>query len=147
MSKIDLQNKTEALPARIESYWFENDTIGLENTLFHRVYIPLKPFDSGLDYEDQPIETEIALNWYKLELADPAKLDGLDLNHTIYTEAEGSVYIGNAHNWCDVKQLSLELTNSSSYKITGEVFVEFDGEGVAENELFKFETTGTYTPT
>lgn len=147
VSKIDLQNKTEALPARIESYWFENDNIGLKNTLFNRVYIPLKPFDSGLDYEDQPVETEIVLEWYKLELADPAKLDGLDLNHDNYADAEGSVYIGGAHNWCNVKQLSLEITNSGSYTMAGKILVEFEGEGVAENELFSFVTTGAYTPT
>lgn len=147
MNKIDLQHITEALPARIESNWFENDVVSLENTLFHSIYIPLKSFESGLDYEDQPVDTEIVLDWYKLELADPAALDGLDLNHAIYTDAEGSVYIGNAHNWCDVKKLYFELIDTNSFAITGEVLVEFEREGVAENELFSFATTGTYRPT
>lgn len=147
MNKIDLQHKTEALPARIESYWFENNLTSLENTRFHTIYIPLKPFDSGLDHEEQPVDTEIVLDWYKLELADPAALDGLDLNHAIYTDAEGSVYIGNAHNWCDVKKLQFEQRDSESFAITGEVLVEFDREGVAENELFSFKTTGTYRQT
>ena len=49
MDKIQLQNKTKALDGTIEAYWFENENIGLKNTLFHRLTIPLVAFDSGLD--------------------------------------------------------------------------------------------------
>jgi len=147
MSKINLQIKTEALTGWIESYWFENHHIGLEKTLFHRVFIPLKPFDSGLDYEEQPTETKIVFDWYKLELTDPKKMDGLDLNHNVYADAEASVYLGSAHNWCDVKKLNFEHIEDDTYKITGEVVIEFENERVAENEKFEFVTTGAYTPT
>jgi hypothetical protein len=53
MKKIELQQKTTAKKGKIEFYYFENENIGLKKTLFHRIYIPLEPFDSGLEYESQ----------------------------------------------------------------------------------------------
>ncbi len=145
MDKIDLQHKTEALSGKIESYWFENEHIGLKKTLFHKLTIPLKSFDSGLDYEEQPLETLIEFDWYKLGLDNPDKLDGLNLNHDTYGNAESSVYVGSAHNWCNVKKLLLELIDDNEYKLTGELIVEFENEGVGENETFTFSTTAKYT--
>ncbi len=140
MDKIQLQNKTKALKGRLEVYWFENVNIGLENTLFHRVTIPLAPFDSGLEYEEQPVETEIVLDWYKLGISAQDDLDGLDLKHELYPDAEGSVYIGSAHNWCDVRKLSMSKNTDVGFSAVGELSIEFENEGVAENELFHFET-------
>jgi hypothetical protein len=144
MDKINLQDKTKAVSAVIESYWFEDESIGLEKTLFHKISIPLEPFDSGLDYEEQPLETLIVCDWYKLQLSNPENLDGIDMNHDIYTDAEASVYVGCAHNWCHVKKLSLELISPSAYQISGELLVEFENEGVGENETFNFTTVATY---
>lgn len=141
MDKIQLQSKTQALKGKIEAYWFENQNIGLEKTLFHRITIPLKAFNSGLDYEEQPVNTEIVLDWYELGLTDPTELDGLDLNHEQYPDAEGSVCLGSAHNWCDVKALKLTKNSDGSISTTAEIAIEFENEGVAENELFKFQTS------
>ena len=100
--KIGLQSKTQVKNGVIQSYWFENESIGLPKTFFHRVTLPLAEFYSGLDYDEQPTKTEIILDWYKLDLSSPSRLDGMNLSHSIYKDAEGSVYIGCAHNWCDV---------------------------------------------
>lgn len=62
MKNIQLQSKTKALRGRVEAYWFENENVDLDNTLFHRLSIPLAAFDSGLDYDEQPVETEIVLD-------------------------------------------------------------------------------------
>jgi hypothetical protein len=140
MNNIQLQSKTKALKGRIEAYWFENETIGLKNTLFHRITIPLAAFDSGLDYEEQPLNTEMVLDWYELRLSESDQLDGLNLKHELFPEAEGSVYIGNAHNWCDVKNLNITKNADGSYAAIADVSVEFENEGVAENELFSFQT-------
>lgn len=141
MENIQLQSKTKALKGSVEAYWFENENIGLENTLFHRISIPLAAFDSGLDYEEQPVETEIILDWYKLNLSLPDNLDGLNLKHESYPDAEGSVYLGSAHNWCDVKNLDIFKGEGASFFVIGEVYIEFENEGVAKNETFKFETS------
>ena len=141
MNNIQLQSKTKALKGSVEAYWFENENIGLENTLFHRINIPLVAFDSGLDYEEQPVETEIVLDWYKLDIPSPDDLNGLNLKHESYPDAEGSVYVGSAHNWCDVRGLDISKNEDTSFSVVGEIFVEFENEGVAKNELFKFETS------
>lgn len=144
MYRIQLQRKTLALPGFIECYWFENEQIGLANSLFHRITIPLAPFDSGLEYEEQPLETGLLLEWYKLGLKNPAQLDGLNLSHDIYPDAEASVYAGNAHNLCRVNKLELKRTGEDIYAVIGELEVDFEREGVGENELFRFNTTARY---
>ncbi|MBB1319925.1 hypothetical protein H5123_20090 [Shewanella sp. SR43-4] len=145
MDSIQLQSKTKALKGSIEAYWFENENIGLENTQFHRISIPLEPFDSGLDYEEQPVKTEIILDWYKLGISSPDDLDGLNLKHESYPDAEGSIYVGTAHNWCDVKKLEIFKIEDASFCVVGEIYVEFENEGVAKNELFKFETNVVFS--
>lgn len=144
LDKIDLQRKTIAETGSIEKYWFENATIGLPNTLFHRIVIPLKSFNSGLDYVPQPEDTELVFEWFDLSLSDPNHLDRLDLSHENYPSAEGSVYIGSAHNLFRIKKLSLERINGSRYKIIGEIDIDFQKEGVAENESFAFTTEADF---
>lgn len=141
MDKIELQKKTKAGNGKIEFYFFENEHIGLKKTLFHRIIVPLEEFYSGLDYESQPTKTEIVFNWYELGLADPEAIQYLDLNHENYPEAEASVYVGNAHNWCNVLKLKLSQISSEQYNISGKIVVEFENEGIAENEGFAFETS------
>ena len=137
---INLQRKTKAKEGSIEYYWFENSNVGLERTLFHRISIPLEPFDSELSYVEQPEETEIVFEWYKLNLDDPNKLDGLDLSQDNYPEAESSVYIGAAHNWCKIISLVLTRLSDLEFSIHGELEIDFESEGVGRNESFQFDT-------
>ncbi|MFK8011126.1 MAG: hypothetical protein AB8B80_03730 [Marinicellaceae bacterium] len=140
MNIIDLQNKTKAQKGKVEIYWFKNKIIGLEKTQFHRIIIPLEPFDSGLDYDEQPVLTELVLDWYELNMDNPLELDGMNLSHACYPEAECSIYIGCAHNLCDVKKLLFSKINNNTFNLIGSVVVEFENEGVAMNEVFKFNT-------
>jgi hypothetical protein len=141
MITINLQLKTEAEKGSAEKYWFENQLTGLKRTLFHRVYIPLKPFDSGLDYEEQPVKTTIIMEWLNLNLPDPNDLDNLFLKSTQEDEMEVSIYIGGAHNPCNIIEMTWKRMSTSSYTVVGELAVDFEYEGVAKNELFKFQTT------
>lgn len=145
--KIGLQSKTRVKKGVIESYWLENETIGLPKTLFHRVTLPLAEFDSGLDYDEQPTRTEMVLDWYKLGLTEPSKLDGANLSHLKHPEAEGSVYIGCAHNWCEVKELNVVANSEGTFDITGNILIEFSNEGLGENEEFTFSTCCEYIET
>ncbi len=139
MNIIDLQNKTKARKGKVEIYWFENENIGLKKTQFHRIIIPLEPFDSSVDYEEQPVSTEMVLDWYELNLDNPFDLDGVYLSQDCYPEAEGSVYIGCAHNWCDVKELLFSKIDNDTFNLIGTVVVDFESEGVAKNESFNFK--------
>lgn len=141
MQKINLQNKAKAKKGTAEMYWFENEFVGLKRTLFHRITIPLTAFNSGLDYESQPVKTEIVVEWLDLNLANPNDLDGLEITQEKYPKTEASVYIGGAHNWCDVTQLTIHRKKENHYTIEGVLFIVFEHEGVAENETFSFKTT------
>jgi hypothetical protein len=141
MDKINLQNKAKAKKGTAEMYWFENDFTGLKKTLFHRITVPLTPFNSGLEYESQPVKTAIFIEWLVLNLADPNDLDGVEISSQKYEKMEASVYIGGAHNICDVNQLNIKRKKDNTYFIEGELLIVFEHEGVAENEVFTFQTT------
>lgn len=140
LNVIQFQTKTKALPGTVEAYWFENERMGLKRKQFHRIQIPLKPFDSGLGYEKQPVETQIEFDWYELKLSDPSALNSLNLSHENYADAEASVYVGNAHNWCNVEELIFSKINQALFSVQGRVFIEFESEGVGKNEEFEFTT-------
>ena len=140
MVKINLQHKTKAQKGTVEIYWFENKNIGLPKTLFHRIYIPLTPFNSGLEYESQPVDTQIIIEWINLNLGDPTNLDGLNLALSHSNETEVSIYIGSAHNQCDLKHMFLKKVSENLYEATIDLIVDFEGEGIAENEGFSIVT-------
>jgi hypothetical protein len=141
MDKINLQNKAKAKKGTAEMYWFENEFTGLKKTLFHRITIPLTPFNSGLEYESQPVKTAIFFEWLVLNLSDPTDLDGLTILSQKNEKLETSVYIGGAHNWCDVVKLNINRKKGDTYAIEGELMIDFEHEGVAQNEVFNFQTT------
>lgn len=144
MNEINLQNKTTAEKGYAEKYWFENEKIGLKKTLFHRIHVPLTPFNSGLEYEDQPVETEIVIEWLNLNLKNPDNLDNLKITSMEYKEMECSTYVGSAHNPCEVRNLVINHHKGNVYDIKGELFVYFELEGVGKNESFNFQTTIEY---
>lgn len=140
MKKIELQKKTTAKNGKIEIYYFENENIGLKKTLFHRIYIPLESFDSGLEYESQPLETEIVMEWLNLKLKEPTELAGLKLSSNPEDEIDVSIYVGSAHNPCDIKELEFQKMGENNYKVNCSLLVDFEHEGVAVNEEFNFST-------
>ena len=141
METINLHFKTEAEKGTAEKYWFENEFVGLQRTLFHRVYIPLKPFNSGLDYEEKPLETIIVMEWLNLNLPDPDNLNNLSLKSTPEDGIEVSVYLGCAHNPCDIIEFHWKKIANNTYAVVGELLIDFEFERVAKNEFFKLETT------
>lgn len=144
LAKINLQQKTKAKRGQAEKYWFENENIGLAKTLFHRITIPLEPFDSGLEYEQQPVETEIVIEWLNLGLKNPDDLDGVELSQTEKGIGETTIYVGSAHNWCEIEYLKLNRIQGNIYNIQGKLLIDFETEGVGENEIFEFETLIEY---
>lgn len=138
---VDLQNKTKADKGTVEKYWFENENIGLKRTLFHRISIPLKPLESGIEYESQPVETIMIIEWINLNLSNPDDLDGISIQTDKDSETETSIYIGNAHNPFDIFNLTLNKIDERNYRVTGKIMVDFEHEMVAKNETFEFDTT------
>lgn len=143
MDVIDLQTKARPGLGRIEHYWFENPNIGLHRTLFHRIVIPFEPFDSGLKYVSQPESTELVVEWINLGLANPSDLDGVVISMGTTSDVEASIYLGAAHNCADLKELRL-TREGDSYRIRCRATVEFENEGVAQNEAFEFQARAKY---
>lgn len=140
MSRIGLQSKTRAEAGELSCYWFENREVGLPRTKFCRFKIPLAPFDSGLEYEEQPVTTELVIEWLPLDVTSTQELDGLLVSSESHPSLEASIYLGAAHNWCDVKSLRMKRLGDAEIEVAGEVFVELQNEGVAPNESFSFVT-------
>lgn len=140
MNTINLQDKTTAEKGKIEVFWFENDSIGLEKTLFHRMNIPLKSFDSGLKNETQPTDNQIVVNWLDLQLRDHLNLDKLILKSNSEDDREISIHIGSAHLPCDIKRMAINKISENLYEIDCVLLVNFERESVAKNETFKFKT-------
>ena len=136
MEIIDLQFKAVPKQGKIEAYWFENENIGLRRTLFHRVYIPFEPMDTGLEYVGQPESTEICYEWLTLGLEDQSALHGMDLNSASYPEAEASIYVGAAHSPIEFDRFLLNETAPGIFKVVADMTVLFEFEGVAGNEQF-----------
>lgn len=144
MNIIDLQNKTSPNEATIEYYWFENQFINLPKTRFHRITIPLKPFDSGLSYVEQPEETVLVIDWIKLNMDDPSSLSGVEISTEATEGVEASIYIGAAHNWTTIEQPELEEIDSNKYRLKAKLLVEFEHQGAGRNENFHFQTTAIF---
>jgi len=141
---INLQGKTRPLTGRIEYYWFENENIGLVRTRFHRVVIPFEPFDSGLEYVDQPESTELVVEWAKLNLDDPSNLDGVDLSMNRIEGIEATIYLGAAHNWTRLERFKLTKTEGG-FHVSCIAVIEFENEGVGKNEMLEFEANVVYS--
>jgi len=141
---IDLQSKAIPKRGKIEAYWFENENIGLPRTLFHRLYLPFEPMDTGLEYVGQPQTTEICYEWLTLGLEDQSALDGLNLSSVNYPDAEASIYVGAAHNPIEFDKFSMQAIKPRLFKITAEMTVLFEFEGVACNERFSLETEASF---
>ncbi|MEQ9413676.1 MAG: hypothetical protein RIF39_07585 [Cyclobacteriaceae bacterium] len=141
MDNISLTENTQALQGQIESYWFENLNIGLKKTLFHRITVPIKPFDSGLDYVEQPEKTEFVFDWIKFpDKIDLANLNEVTLSSELIPDMETSIYLGSAHNICSVLEMTLTKINQDSFMLKVNMEVDFKSEGVANTEFFNFET-------
>jgi len=134
---IGLQEKTQCISCTIEPYWFEK-------TLFHRITLPLIPFHSGLEYEEQPADTSIRIEWLRLDPEALSKPEEIVMNRYSFPDAESSVYLGGAHNSCYIETLVLRKIDNDIYKAGGLLFVNLEDEGVAQNEAFIVDTHLSY---
>jgi hypothetical protein len=140
---VNLQAKVRPLPGRIAHYWFENERIGLKRTRFHRIVIPFEPFNSGLSYVSQPESTSLVVEWLVLDVTDPGNLAGIKVSAESAPRMEATIYLGSAHNWFHISNLSL-LQDGQIFSVSCDGTVEFENEGVAKNETFSLKATARY---
>jgi len=138
MISIDLQQNTKPDGGTIESYYFLNPPHIPKRTKLHRVVIPLAPFDSQIEYEEQPVETEITIDWIVNEEILNSEVQ---LSSDTESLMEASVYLGSVHNMCTVRSLHLAMPVNGQVYCRGNFLIEFEKEEIARNEKFEFETT------
>lgn len=146
MDSINLQDKATAGKGIIDVFWYANKSVGIQKTIFHRMNIPLKSLASEANDASQLIDTKIVIDWLNLNLRDPLNLDGLILKSTQDDDSEISIFIGNAHNPCDLKRMAISKIGNNLYEIDCTFRVDFEHEKVAANEIFKFKTQVELNP-
>ncbi|UTW61013.1 hypothetical protein KFE98_13420 [bacterium SCSIO 12741] len=144
LPKVGLQKKARIGKGTVQMNWFENESINLPKTLYHHLTFPIEAFDSGIDYVEQPEETELHIDQLNLQLSNPRDLDGCELSQQSHPEIECSIYLGWRHNPCDVLGLKINRTEGNTYQVTGKLKVDFEFEGVAQNEIFTFSATAEF---
>lgn len=80
------------------------------------------------------------MEWLNLKLVEPTNLDGLKLTSNPEDDTKVSIYVGSAHNPCDIKKMEFDQIGENTYKVDCSLLVDFEYEGVAQNEEFNFET-------
>ena len=114
-------NKLEPLKGKFTSNLWENSYIDLPLTLFYSIEIPLKPFDSGHSYVDQPISTSIVIEWIKFFDSETRQNVGnwksfVGNEYLISYDddtGEGSIYLGTEHCQFDSKIHFLSLAETT----------------------------------
>lgn len=130
-----LQALAGAMRARI----YQNQHIGIPPTLFYDIDIPLAPFDSGLDYEDQPVDTSLSMEFLHFSERDWRHLEGQAFRIGA-GELDGSIYLGLAHNPIEVNRMRFTARNGLLFDVDCDVTCCFEHEKIAKNARVQFRT-------
>jgi hypothetical protein len=121
-------------PGQMRAHLFQNPRLGLAPTLFYDIAIPLEPFDSGLAWEDQPVHTQFCLEFVRLPVDDWRELDGRSFA-LAPGDADGSIYLGGAHNPVDIQYLGFTRLAGTALRIDCTLFCDFEAERVGDSLL------------
>lgn len=134
---LNLQEKTSSKEGIFEFYNFVNPPIIPIDTKYCRIEIPLDDFESGLDFDEEITSTEIIFEWIRAEYFERLESNPItDLGEDV----EVSIYVGNVHNECQINNVLISKGDSTGFGIKCELEINFESQGVANNESFKFET-------
>lgn len=126
----------------------ENDSIGMPLQLFYFIEIPLKEFDTGHEYVEQPSKTTFAIDFIRfLDNQKRQERNWKNLAHKdfllSYEEdtAEGCVYLGSEHCQFD-SHLSFSSLREGIFDIELSVAIDFNIETINLNKdgLVKIRT-------
>lgn len=108
--------------------------------LAYGVSIPVRSFDSGLEWVQQPETPEFDLNPFPFAVRDWRGLEGQAFQPDKKEVNNSSVYIGSAHNPVDVLYIQFGKRVGTRFQLTCVLFCDFAFEGVAQNETIAFVT-------
>lgn len=148
MERVNLQENANTMHGTIGLWKFKKESQKkVTTTLYHKIEIPLTEVKPDLSVYSDSIKTHISMDWIELGLTDPTDLDGLIIHcnrnensDDAESEIEVSIYLGNAHNPCDIKIMTFKKLDLHKYEIECVLLVDFEHEDVAQNEEFQFKT-------
>ena len=138
MTKVPVETfraKRGAMQAQIT----QNRLIGLAPTLFYTITIPLEPFDSGFEWDEQPLHTAFRLDFIELPVKDWRTLAGR-IFAVPPDKSDGSIYVGTAHNPVDIRHLAFTRRSGTVLHIHCILFCDFEAEMLADNTLVELRT-------
>jgi hypothetical protein len=130
-------DKFEPLTGEMYACIFENRFIGLAPTLFYELRIPLKPFDSGIEWEENPVETEFQLRSLDLPVRDWRLLAGqtFELEEQ---QSDASIYLGTAHNPVIIERLRFTQLQDLQFDVECKLYCDFEFERVGNSGRLEF---------
>jgi len=128
-------NDIKPLKGNLNCYLWENSTINLPLSLYYSIIIPLKPFNSGHNYVEQPTNTSIVIEWIKFidkenkqQVTNWKTLVGRKFILSYDNQqAEGSIYLGAEHLNLDSELQFLSL-NGTTFDIELKMSIDFNIE-------------------
>ncbi len=136
---VPLPRQVHPKPGTMNARLFENATIGFARSLFYDITIPLEAFDSGLSYEEQPVETSFQLEFLRFPLNDWRAFDGRHFT-LAPDDSDASIYLGAAHNPVEVSHIHFAARDRTRFHIDCTLFCDFDFEGVGDNTTVELKT-------
>jgi hypothetical protein len=133
LRKITVSNFKAKLGS-MNAHIFHNPSIGLEPTLFYEIRIPLEPFDSGLEWEEQPINTAFQLDFLIFPVKDWRDFDEKSYDNISESNADASIYLGTAHNPVYIKHIYFKLVKQNQFRLDCTFLCDFEFEAVANKE-------------
>ncbi|MEO7838751.1 MAG: hypothetical protein ABIU06_05325 [Anaerolineales bacterium] len=143
MRKIPVSNFKAKLGS-MNAHLFHNPSIGLEPTLFYEIRIPLEPFASGLEWEEQPVNTEFQLDFLVFPVKDWRELNRKSYDDISEENADASVYLGTAHNPVQIKHIYFEHLEQNKFRIECILLCNFAFERVANKETVKLSAEADF---
>jgi hypothetical protein len=139
MRKIPVSNFKAKLGS-MRAHLFHNPAIGLAPTLFYDITIPLEPFDSGLEWEEQPVNTEFRLEFLVFSIKDWRGFDEKSFGDISQENSDATIYLGTAHNPVFINYINFKWLEQAKLKIDCTLLCDFEFESVAEKEIVKLST-------
>jgi hypothetical protein len=137
-------DKFRPLPGQMTAHLVENPAFGLPRTLWYTITIPLKPFNSGLEYETQPVTTAIELEFLRKAQDDWRRLLGTSIQ-AVGDESNSSIYLGSAHNPIDIYSITFTRTQGLWFNLDCTLFCDFAFENVGESTVLELTTSVVFT--
>jgi hypothetical protein len=119
------------LAGRLTARVFANPRAGFLATLLFDIEIPLQPFEFGGELQ----KTAVRLDFIELPVSDWRQLQNREFRFPVNPQPgyiDGSVYLGHAHNPCDVTRIRFGPVAGRSLQAELDVRFNFEYEGPAE---------------